>query len=170
MESFYSRLQSFGVIFDSEAWLDLSKVIDVSNRELIHQGTVYGFDIATFEARCAKKSPTLVLFKLSFGAVIGGYTSTPWTFNGLHQQDLSTFLVYRAVGGHVQTIPLIKPGHKATSVPGKFAFGGTHCVLISLSGAQPSLSFHEDLGHLGIGTEAWATDFEVWHLPQPKKH
>lgn len=163
------RLQSFGVIFDPEAWLDLNKVIDVSHRELIYQGTVHGFNRASLKPRCTKKSPTIVLFKLSFGAVIGGYTSIPWVLDGGYQHDPTAFLLYHAVGGHLQTLPLDQPGHTShSSTSSYFAFGGNHCVQISLTGTGAMLCLDKsELGHLGIGKEVSASEFEIWHLHKP---
>lgn len=165
----YRRLQSFGVIFDSGAWLDLNKVIDVSHRELIYQGTVHGFERASLKPRCSKKSPTVVLFKLSFGAVIGGYTSIPWVLDGGYQHDPTAFLLYHAVGGHLQTLPLDQPGHTSySSTSSYYAFGGNHCVQISLNGTGVTLSLDKsELGHLGIGKEVTASECEIWHLHKP---
>jgi hypothetical protein len=46
--------------------------------DLLWRGSRDGYTVATFQARCTNKGPTLSIIKSSHGKVCGGYTALPW--------------------------------------------------------------------------------------------
>ena len=72
-------------------WINPSRKIKA---QLLYRKTENGYKISTFHELCDNKGPTLTLFRLDKGDIVGIYTPLSWDSTSGWKSDMDTFIFY----------------------------------------------------------------------------
>ena len=72
-------------------WINSERKIKA---ELLYRLSENGDNISTFHELCDNKGPTLTLFHVNDGNIVGIYTPLSWDSNSGWKSDMDTFIFY----------------------------------------------------------------------------